>query len=84
MFVCGLLLFSVESIFNDVQAKSKQTHTQINKTGKQSAKTHYVIIFEDVNGRQQTYNTYAKSKDDAKHNLYQSRKVLKILNVSKR
>lgn len=80
----GLYIISIQSAVNEVLAKPNQNLSNINKTKKKSAKTHYVIIYKDETGKQQTYNTYAKSKDEAKHNLYQSRKVTKILNVSTR
>jgi vancomycin permeability regulator SanA len=81
---CTVVFLSSYAIVNQSEAKSAQTQSHQKKNTKKATKAHYVIIYKDEYGRQVTFNTYAKSKDEAKHNLYQTRKVKKILNVTKK
>lgn len=87
LFLFPLVLTQVS--INECFAKSTSTH-QLNQKKNTSAKTkknvskHYVIVYKDERGNQKIYNTYAKSKDEAKHNLLQSRKVSKIINTNEK
>ena len=71
--ICALLLIIAPFIYAD----AKQSKSTNNKS------FHYVIIYQDNYGRQVTYNTHAKNKSDALHNLHSSRKVKKVINVKK-
>lgn len=71
--ICALLLIILPIITADAK----------NKTTNSNKSFHYVILYQDNYGRQVTYNTHAKNKSDALHNLHSSRKVKKVINVKK-
>ncbi len=85
MVACAMLFFSFSAITSDCLAKpTKTSQIQSKKNPPKNKSAHYVIIYKDEYDRKVTFNTYAKSKDEARHNLYQTRKVKKILNVTKK
>ena len=82
--ILTLLLSFIVSLGNFTYADNKSSKQTVHKSDTYKKNHHYVIVYLDDKGHKQLFNTYAKSKEQAKKNLLTSRKVSKILVTDKR
>lgn len=84
LILVALLLSFFLGVNSQTYAENKGTKQTTHKSYSYKKNHHYVIVYLDDKGHKQLFNTYAKSKEQAKKNLITSRKVSKILITDKR